>query len=120
MDGNEQNRDVKEMILNWLEKASKNRNWVFAFLILSVLVGGLLSLMSAALGAYLMWKGGHFTKNIRMIISGVLVLVVLYNMSSSGTGGDSFDSGSCRATFTSGNCTYFRDSSCNVIGSSCN
>ncbi len=98
----------------WLETASKNVVIVIALLIFVFPLGG-----------YLMWKGKHFSKNVRWIITGLLVLWSFVLLSPSDNGGTYIDpygelGGSCSASFEQNGCTYFRDGNCNVIGQSCN
>jgi len=94
----------------YLEMAASNRIIVILTLIFVYPVGALL-----------MWKGQHFTKNIRWIVSGILVVWTMMLMSGSDSGyQDPYGSSSgCAEVIQSGSCTYYRDSSCQVIATEC-
>lgn len=70
------------------------------------------------LGLYCLWKGQHFSKTVRWVITALLGLWTLSLLF--GGGGSSYDdNGSCAAVIESNGCTYYRDSDCNVISRSC-
>jgi hypothetical protein len=72
------------------------------------------------LGLYCMWKGQHFSKTVRWVITALLGLWALSLLS--GGDGSSYEDdeyGSCAAVIESNGCTYYRDSDCNVISRSC-
>lgn len=73
-------------------------------------------------GVYLLWKNreelGGLWKRFAFAYPAVLVLALL-QAANAPTGGGSTLGGSCSAVITEGNCTYYRDDNCNVIGKSC-
>jgi hypothetical protein len=73
------------------------------------------------LGLYCLWKGQHFSKTVRWIITALLGLWTFNLLSGDGGSGnyDDDDYGSCSAVIESNGCTYYRDSDCNVISRSC-
>jgi len=68
-------------------------------------------------GLYCMWKGEHFSTPVRWVIT-VFVLWWTWNIITDDPG-QNFVPGDCTATYQSGGCTYYRDSSCNVISRVC-
>ena len=109
MDSDNQFADIVAKIKSWLEKAAPNRTLVIVLLVLVY-----------PLGAYLMWKGNHFSKNVRWIITGVLIVWTLMLFSPSENEATyEATGGSCSASFERNGCTYYRDSNCNVIAQSC-
>lgn len=107
----------------------KQMKWAITGIIVVslVLLGGgrlldflyILILMPA--GLYLAWKDPGISKNTTYLFGGAGALILILFLSSSGQqGGGGYAPGStCEAVQTYGNCTYFRDSECNVIGQSC-
>ena len=93
---------IKKILLKW----SKNRTIVIATLIFVY-----------PLGVYLMWKGEHFNKDLRWMITFILLIWTLV-LGNSGTDTEA-DSSDCSATFYADGCSYYRDSSCQVISRSC-
>jgi len=67
-------------------------------------------------GVYLMWKGEHFNRDLRWMISLILVIWTLYLGNKVP---DEIDSSDCSATFYQNGCTYYRDSSCRVVSQYC-
>jgi len=67
-------------------------------------------------GLYCMWKGEHFTTPVRWGVT-VFMLWWAWNIMSD----NPFlpPDRPCTAVFQSGGCTYYRDSSCNVISRDC-
>ena len=93
---------IKKILKKW----SKSRNIVIATLIFIY-----------PLGVYLMWKGKHFNPDLRWMISLILIIWTLYLGSSNSD--TAIESSECSATFYQNGCTYYRDSSCQVISQSC-
>ena len=73
------------------------------------------------LGIYLLWKGEHFAKKTRKIVSIVATAWFLLYLIDAAMEpvGQSGDYGSCSATFYENGCTYYRDDNCNVVAKSC-
>lgn len=92
---------LKKTIKTW----SKSRNIVILTLIFVY-----------PFGVYLMWKGAHFNRDLRWAITLIMVIWTLV-LGNSGQSGSDYDD--CGATFTQNGCTYYRDSSCQVISQSC-
>jgi len=70
-------------------------------------------------GLYAPWRSEYFEKRTRWIVTGGVVLLLAHLPTPGQMGGIS-GGGQCAATFTQGQCTYFRDDRCNVIGKTCN
>jgi len=94
---------LKKIIKKW----SKSRNIVIFTLIFVY-----------PFGVYLMWKGEHFNRDLRWAITLVMVVWTLI-LGNSGQSDSNYDETDCSATFTQNGCTYYRDSSCQVISQSC-
>jgi len=94
--------EIKTLLDNW----SKNRTIVIVTLIFVY-----------PLGVYLMWKGEHFNKDQRWFITLIMIVWTLY-LGGQGSN-DSYSDSGCSETFYQNGCTYYRDSSCNVIAQSC-
>lgn len=73
---------------------------------------------------YLLWKSSDVRRTVTMRFAAAwVVVVILFLMSAllgGGSNNDDYIGGSCSAATTEGNCTYFRDDNCNVIGKQCN
>ena len=74
-------------------------------------------------GVYLLWRErealGGLWKRFAIAYPIVLILALI-NAAYAPTGGNGGElGGSCSAVITEGNCTYYRDDDCNVIGKSC-
>lgn len=107
----------------------KQMKWAIIGGIVAVLVlfgGGwlldliyLLILMPA--GLYLAWKDPSISKTTTYLFGGgAAIILVLLLSSPAQQRTDSYAPGStCEAVQTQGDCTYYRDSDCNVIGQSC-
>ena len=93
---------INKILNNW----SKSKNIVIATLIFVY-----------PLGVYLMWKGEHFNKDLRWMISLILVIWTLYLGSNNSDG--VIEPSECSASFYQNGCTYYRDSNCQVISQSC-
>lgn len=114
----------------WMGKTfEKQMKWAITggIIVLLVLVGGsrlmdllyLLILMPA--GLYLAWKDPGISKKTTYLFGGVAAFILIMFLSSAGPQGtDGYAPGStCEAVQTYGDCTYYRDSDCNVIGQTC-
>jgi len=95
--------NIKKILKKW----SKSRNIVILTLIFVY-----------PLGVYLMWKGEHFNKDLRWAITLVMVVWTLI-LGSSGSSDVDYDGSDCSGSFTQNGCTYYRDSSCQVISKYC-
>ena len=87
----------------------RNGQWLFA-------------LLACPAALWYLWQDERTTQNIRYLFATILaayILVLLGTNDAASTSGYSPSSG-CSATFERNGCTYYRDSSCNVIGRSCN
>lgn len=75
------------------------------------------------LGLYLCWKDPAISNiTTYKFAAGAVLILVFYGLSNSQTD-HNFDpqtGSSCSATIVQGDCTYFRDDNCNVIGKQCN
>lgn len=73
---------------------------------------------------FLLWQDKAVLRKTLYLFGGAWIIVVLvaFYENAPVEGGGSFDDvgGSCSAVMTEGNCTYFRDSNCNVIARQCN
>lgn len=96
-----------------------------AVVVVFLLLGGS-TLLSVALvfalipaAIYLCWKDPQVSRRMIYVLAGWnLFMLVLLISNGSGGGYDDYG-GTCSAVITEGNCTYYRDSDCNVIGRSC-
>jgi len=68
-------------------------------------------------GLYCMWKGEHFTTPVRWGVT-VFMLWWAWNIVTDNPS-QNIGTGDCSAVIQSGGCTYYRDSSCNVISMDC-
>lgn len=107
----------------------KQMKWAITggIIVVLVLFGGgwlldliyLLILMPA--GLYLAWKDPSISKTTTYLFGGGAAIILILFLSSSAqqsTGGYAPGS-TCEAVQTYGECTYYRDSDCNVIGQTC-
>ncbi len=69
------------------------------------------------LGLYCMWKGEHFPKAARWVIT-VFMVWWGWNLLTDYESGDI--SSGCASVIESGGCTYYRDANCNIISKVCN
>ena len=97
---------MKEKLTTIWKKCIRNQYAVIALIIVVY-----------PLGLYCMWKGGHFSKTVRWVVTIVWITWQLNLLMESSNQGD--DGPYCSKTFQSGNCVYYRDDECNVIGRSC-
>ena len=72
-------------------------------------------------GLYLAWKDPGISKTTTSLFGGAAAFILIMFLSSAAQqNADSYAPGStCEAVQTYGNCTYYRDSECNVIGQTC-
>ena len=68
-------------------------------------------------GVFLLWQDKTIARKTVYIFAGCWILVFL--LFASQYGGGSSGGGTCSAVMTQGNCTYDRDSNCNVIAREC-
>jgi len=71
---------------------------------------------------YLLWRAPDITKKLTIrfaLAYPIVLLLALYQLGNTPVGGVGGSGGSCSAVITEGNCTYFRDDNCNVVGQSC-
>ena len=105
----------------------QSRKWQFTGAVAAALVlgsAGLLNLLVAFVGAplavFLLWRDPEIPRGtLRNFAIGAGVLAVLALASAGGGSGGLGGGGPCAAVQTYGNCTYYRDNQCNVIGQSC-
>jgi len=72
------------------------------------------------IGWFAMYKGDHFSKKTRKITSWILIfwtLILVFGDDNS-VPSPPYDQ-PCDSVIQEGNCTYYRDSSCNVIARDC-
>ncbi len=75
------------------------------------------------LGLYGLWKNSQMSQERKWAVAAITLLVWGAILSSGGdeAGGSSGGGGSdCSTTYTRDGCTYYRDSTCNVIARDCN
>ncbi len=82
----------------------------------------LFALLACPAALWYLWQDERVTKNVRYLFAGILAayILVLLGMNDVGSAAGYNPSSSCSTTFTRNGCTYYRDSSCNVIGRACN
>ncbi len=105
---------------------AQNRKWQLTGAVVAVLVIGsagfinlLIGLVGAPLAVFLLWRDPEISRaTFRNFAIGAGVIAVLA-LASVGSGGGGFSPSPCAAVQTYGNCTYYRDDQCNVIGQSC-
>ncbi len=77
------------------------------------------------LGLYGLYKTTRFSTQKKWVIGGLTLLVWSAILGSEGQGSDSYggsgvgSGGDCTATYSQNGCTYYRDSTCNVIARDC-
>jgi hypothetical protein len=70
---------------------------------------------------YLLWKSNDVARSVTLRFAAAWVVIVIVFLVSAPLGGENdYIGGACSAVITEGNCTYFRDDNCNVIGKQCN
>lgn len=100
-------------IKQYYESAIKNKIVVIVLLVLGYVY---------PLGVYAMWKGNHFKKTTRWIVTAVMIFrfIAVNILLTPNQSTDSFNSSSdCTQVIEKNGCTYYRDSSCNVIARDC-
>ncbi|MFK8012230.1 MAG: hypothetical protein AB8B80_09335, partial [Marinicellaceae bacterium] len=69
-------------------------------------------------GIYLMWKGQHFNKDLRWMLTLMPIISAVYFGHVIKTKSDD-NPKSCSSTIIADGCTYHRDENCKVVASSC-
>ena len=71
---------------------------------------------------FLLWRAPEISKKLTVRFAIGFPIILILALFAAGNGQTSVEGGtggSCSAVITQGNCTYYRDDNCNVIGSSC-
>ncbi len=86
------------------------------------LINPLMAFVLFPIALYLLWTATDVAPNITYRFAGawvVVALLTLVNLAAPAPGSGPVQGGYCAAVITEGNCTYYRDDDCNVIGRQC-
>lgn len=109
------------------ELFDRQKKWIITGVLFAVLIlfsgGGVLdflvAIILAPLAVFLCWRDPVIANMTTYLFGAGAVMILIFYLSSLAAGPGPMIGGTCEAVQTFGNCTYYRDDQCNVIGQYC-